>query len=61
MKFRLEAQGGPVQDREKRWGKKERESCWKSGGGRVLLYAWPRVGLADEASSDAMPEAAGGE
>jgi hypothetical protein len=36
-------------------------SCWKSGGGRTCLYTWPRVGLADEASSGAIPEAAGGE
>jgi hypothetical protein len=35
----------------------EGESCWKSGGGRTRLYSWPRVGLADEASSDT----AGGE
>ena len=42
-------------------GKMEGESCWKSGGGRTRLYTWPRVGLADEASSDAIPEAAGGE
>jgi hypothetical protein len=42
-------------------GKMEGESCWKSGGERTRLYSWPRVGLADEASSDAIPEAAGGE
>ena len=36
-------------------GKLEGESCWKSGGGRTRLYSWPRVGLADEASSDAIP------
>jgi hypothetical protein len=34
-------------------GKMEGESCWKSGGGRTHLYSWPRVGLADEARSDA--------
>jgi hypothetical protein len=33
----------------------EGESCWKSGGGRTRLYTWPRVGLADEASSHAIP------
>jgi hypothetical protein len=33
----------------------EGESCWKSGGGRTRLYTWPRVGLADEASSHAVP------
>jgi hypothetical protein len=27
----------------------------------VRLYTWRRAGLADEASSDAMPDAAGGE
>ena len=42
-------------------GKLEGESCWKSGGGRTRLYSWPRVGLADEASSGAIPDAAGGE
>jgi hypothetical protein len=42
-------------------GKSDRKSCWKSGGGRVRLYTWPRVGLADEAGSDAIPDAAGGE
>jgi hypothetical protein len=42
-------------------GKMEGESCWKSGGERTCLYTWPRVGLADEASSGAIPEAAGGE
>jgi hypothetical protein len=36
-------------------GKMEGESCWKSGGGRTRLYTWPRVGLADEASSHAIP------
>ena len=42
-------------------GKKEGESCWKSGGGRVRLYTWRRAGLADEVGFDAMPDAAGGE
>jgi hypothetical protein len=42
-------------------GEREGESCWKSGGGRTRLYTWPRVRLADEASSDAIPDAAGGE
>ena len=37
------------------------ESCWKSGGGRTRLYTWQRVSLADEASSDAIPDLAGGE
>jgi hypothetical protein len=27
----------------------------------VRLYTWARLGLADEAGSDAMPDAAGGE
>jgi hypothetical protein len=40
---------------------RERESCWKSGGGRTRLYTWPRVEVADEARSDAIPDAAGGE
>jgi hypothetical protein len=42
-------------------GEREGESCWKSGGGRTRLYTWPRARLADEASSDAIPDAAGGE
>jgi hypothetical protein len=29
-------------------------------GGRTRLYTWPRVGLADEASSETVPDAAGG-
>jgi hypothetical protein len=29
-------------------GKREQESCWKSGGGRARLYTWRRAGLADE-------------
>jgi hypothetical protein len=41
--------------------KREGESCWKSGGGRVRLYTWRRTGLADEVGSDATPDAAGGE
>ena len=41
--------------------KREVESCWKSGGGRTRLYTWPRVGVADEAGSDTIPNAAGGE
>ena len=41
--------------------KREGESCWKSGGGRVRLYTWRRTGLADEVGSDAIPDAAGGE
>jgi hypothetical protein len=41
--------------------KREAESCWKSGGGRTRLYTWPRVGVADEAGSDTIPNAAGGE
>src|SRR5271167_1403977 len=27
------------------WNKREGESCWKSGGGRVRLYTWRRTGL----------------
>ena len=41
--------------------RREGESCWKSGGGRVHLYTWRSAGLADEVGSDAMPDAAGGE
>jgi hypothetical protein len=41
--------------------KREGESCWKSGGGRVRLYTWRSAGLADEVGFDAMPDAAGGE
>jgi hypothetical protein len=42
-------------------GKREGESCWKSGRGRVRFYSWRRAGLADEVGCDAMPDAAGGE
>jgi hypothetical protein len=42
-------------------GKLEGESCWKSSGGRTRLIAGRVVGLADEARSDAIPDAAGGE
>jgi hypothetical protein len=34
--------------------KREGESCWKSGGGRVRLYTWCTNGLADEVGSDAI-------
>jgi hypothetical protein len=30
-------------------------------GTKRVFYTWPRVGLADEAGSDAIPDAAGGE
>ena len=40
-------------------GKMEGESFWKSGGRRTRLYSWPRVGLADEAGSDTIPDATG--
>jgi hypothetical protein len=33
----------------------EGENCGKSRGGRTRLYTWLRVGLADEARSDAIP------
>jgi hypothetical protein len=53
---------GPVQEGERGEGnKREGESYWKSGGGRVRLYTWRRTGLADEVGSDAIPDAAGGE
>jgi hypothetical protein len=41
--------------------KKGTKRCWKSDGGRVRLYTWPRAGLADEFGSDAIPDVAGGE
>jgi hypothetical protein len=53
---------GAVQESETGEGnKREGETCWKSGGGRVSLYTWRRTGLADEVRSDAIPDAAGGE
>jgi hypothetical protein len=62
---RPEARGGRCrqvrQVREGKGTKGKRESCWKSGGGRVRLYTWRRTGLADEVGSDAIPDAAGGE
>jgi hypothetical protein len=49
-----EAGGGPcTKVREGEVNKRKRESCWKSGGGRVRLYTWRRTGLADEVGSDA--------
>jgi hypothetical protein len=42
---------------ESEGGEREGGSSWKSGGGRTRLYTWLRVGLADKASSDAIPEA----
>jgi hypothetical protein len=53
--------GAAVQEAEARGEKREGESCWKSGGGRVRLYTWRSAGLADEVGFDAMPDAAGGE
>jgi hypothetical protein len=51
-----------VQEGERGEGnKRKRESCWKSGGGRVRLYTWRRTGLADEVGSDTIPDTAGGE
>jgi hypothetical protein len=46
-----------VQEREKR-GCRE---LLKKRRGTNVLYTWQRVGLADEAGSDAIPDAAGGE
>jgi hypothetical protein len=54
----LSMNGRPVQDRKgkrRRWWGRDRESCWKSGGGRVRLHTWARVRLADEVGSDVMP------
>jgi len=43
-------------------GKKGRERVvGKAAGGECVLYLAKGAGLADEASSDAMPDAAGGE
>jgi hypothetical protein len=51
---------GPVQEREEKWGW-DRKDRWKSGGERSRLHTWPRVELADEAGSDDIPDAVGGE
>lgn len=51
---------GPVQEGEEREGG-DRKDCWKTGRERSRLHTWPRVGLADEAGSDDIPDAAGGE
>jgi len=56
----LRHEGGGA-GRCERGDKRKRESCWKSGGGRVRLYTWRGTGLADEVGSDAIPHAAGGE
>jgi hypothetical protein len=43
-------------------GTKEKERVvGKAAGDEVCLYTWRRAGLAGEAGSDAIPEAAGGE
>ena len=47
--------------REGEGTKREGESSWKSGGGRVRLYTWRRTGLADEVESDAILDMTGGE
>jgi hypothetical protein len=56
---RPEARKGPC--RKVKGKKKEGDGRWKSGGGRTSSYTWQSVGLADEAGSDAIPDAAGGE
>jgi hypothetical protein len=38
-----------------------KELLEKRRGTNASLYTWPRVGLADEAGSDAIPNAADGE
>jgi hypothetical protein len=43
----LRHERGAVQESEEGRDKREGESCWKSGGGRVRLYTWRRAGLAD--------------
>lgn len=49
---------GLVQDIER--GKKGVESAvGKTVGDEGVFYTWPRVGLADEAGSEAIPDAAG--
>jgi hypothetical protein len=53
--------GGAVQEGEERGDKREGESCWKSGGGRVRLYTGKGPGCQIEVGFDAMPDAAGGE
>jgi hypothetical protein len=45
-----------VQESEEGRDKREGDSCWKSGGGRVRLYTWRRARLADEGGSDTTPE-----
>jgi hypothetical protein len=52
----LRHEGGGVQESEEGRDKREGESCWKSGGGRVRLYTWRRARLADEGGSDTTPE-----
>jgi hypothetical protein len=43
-----------------KWRERERVAG-KAAGDERLFYTWPKVGLADEAGSDAIPDAAGGE
>jgi hypothetical protein len=40
----LRHEGGAVQESEEGRDKREGESCWKSGGGRVRLYTWGKAG-----------------
>jgi hypothetical protein len=47
-----EAQEGGAEGERREGNKREGESSWKSGGGRVRLYTWRRTGLADEVGSD---------
>lgn len=46
---------------EKGRGKNGERADGKAAGGRARLYTWQRVGLADGARANAIPNAAGGE
>ena len=58
---RLEVRWGPVQQRERGVRKGVERTVGKASGDECVLYTSARVGLADEAGSDAMPDAAGSE
>ena len=51
---------GVVQEGERGEGNKGERVVEKAAGDELRLYTWRRTGLADEASSDAIPDAAGG-
>jgi hypothetical protein len=58
---RPEVRWGQVQQRERGVRKGVERTVGKASGDECVLYTSARVGLADEAGSGAMPDAAGSE